>query len=110
MKSWYEALMGLRNGWVVCKRIPKNLCKKCLLKANCSKFCPEISAEVLGEVIDQVGIGMKITNVKISQSQQDVNIDMTFQPDTAVEKIDLRFFVDKTTKGIGVRKNVANKL
>ena len=108
--TWYEALMGLRNRWVESKRTPRNLCNKCLLKMNCSKFCKELSTEVLGEAIDQVGIGMKITSFKISQSQQDVNIDITFQPDTAVEKIDLRFFVDEITKGIGVRTNVANKL
>jgi len=52
--------MKLRNMWVTEKRTPKNLCKNCLLKANCSKFCDELSVEVLGDAIDRLGIGMQI--------------------------------------------------
>lgn len=95
--TWYEALMGLRNRWVISKRTPKNLCKECLLKANCSKFCQELSIEVLGEAIDQVGIGIRINDIKMNNSRQGVDVDITFQPDAAVEKIDLNLVVSKTS-------------
>jgi len=97
--TWYEALMGLRNRWVISKRTPRNLCKECLLKANCSQFCKELSIEVLGEAIDQVGIGIRINDIKINNSRQGVgvDVDITFQPDAAVEKIDLNLVVSKTS-------------
>lgn len=88
--TWYEALMELRNRWVVCKRTPKNLCRKCLLKVNCSKFCQELSTEVLGEAIDQVGIGLKI-----SDTRRELNVIV--QPIAAAEKIDLSFSVNEPT-------------
>jgi len=80
--TYYSALMEVRNRWFTGYRTPKNLCKRCLLKVNCSKLCKELSNEVLDEVSDQVGIKIRVNGLRNELS-------VTIQSVAAAEKIDL---------------------
>jgi len=85
--SWYEGLMSLRNRWALKRRTPKNLCKTCLLRTNCSRFCNELSIEVLGDVIDHVGIGVRMNGLTPR------TMDVLIQPETIAENVNLTLVV-----------------
>ena len=65
MITWYEAVLNFRNrNFLPGDRNPYNFCEECLLRSCCHEPCEEILTEILGDSVNQIGMGADINAVK----------------------------------------------